>query len=111
MGKCVDQVYFMEKWSKGQGLKIAISQQFSYVNFSMIIERECYIYNISISLPPLSLSKYIGGCERCGRTLHPLPLFRTVSDLCEILLENFPKYRSVGQLRFTQQTIAIVKTC
>ena len=37
MGKCVDQVYFMEKWSKRQGLKIAICQQFSYVNFSMII--------------------------------------------------------------------------
>ena len=37
MGKRVDQVYFMEKWSKRQGLKIAISQQFSYVNFSMII--------------------------------------------------------------------------
>ena len=37
MGKYVDQVYFMEKWSKRQGLKIAISQQFSYVNFSMII--------------------------------------------------------------------------
>ena len=37
MGKCVDDVYFMEKWSKLQGLKIAISQQFSYVNFSMII--------------------------------------------------------------------------
>ena len=37
MGKCVEQVYFMEKWSKRQGLKIAISQQFSYVNFSMII--------------------------------------------------------------------------
>ena len=25
MGKCVDQVCFMEKWSKRQGLKIAIS--------------------------------------------------------------------------------------
>ena len=37
MGKCVDQVYFMQKWSKRQGLKIAISQQFSHVNFSMII--------------------------------------------------------------------------
>ena len=37
MEKCVDQVYFMEKWSKRQGLKIAIGQQFSYVNFSMII--------------------------------------------------------------------------
>ena len=37
MGKCLDQVYFIEKWSKRQGLKIAISQQFSYVNFSMII--------------------------------------------------------------------------
>ena len=35
MGKCVDQVNFMEKWNKRQGLKIAISQQFS--NFSMII--------------------------------------------------------------------------
>ena len=28
---CVGQVYFMEKWSKRQGLKIAISQQFSHV--------------------------------------------------------------------------------
>ena len=37
MGKCVDQVYFMEKWSKRQGLIIEISQQFSYVNFSVII--------------------------------------------------------------------------
>ena len=37
MGKGVDQVYFMEKWSKRQGLKIAVSQQFSYVNFFMII--------------------------------------------------------------------------
>ena len=37
MGKSVDQVYFVEKWSKRQGLKIATSQQFSYVNFSMII--------------------------------------------------------------------------
>ena len=37
MGKCVGQVYFMEKWSKRQGLKFAISQQFSYVNFYMII--------------------------------------------------------------------------
>ena len=27
MGKCVNQVYFMEKWSRRQGLKIAISQQ------------------------------------------------------------------------------------
>ena len=33
MGKCVDQVYFMEKWSKRKGLKIAISQQFSYCKF------------------------------------------------------------------------------
>ena len=37
MRKRVDQVCFMEKWSKRQGLKIAISQQFSYANFSMII--------------------------------------------------------------------------
>ena len=36
MGKCLEQVYFMEKWNKRRGLKIAISQQFSYVNFSMI---------------------------------------------------------------------------
>ena len=28
MGKCVDQVYFMVKWRKRQGVKIAISQQF-----------------------------------------------------------------------------------
>ena len=37
MGKCVDQVYFAEKWSKRLGLKMAISQQFTYINFSMII--------------------------------------------------------------------------
>ena len=37
MGKCVDQVTFMEKWSKRQGLEIAISQRFSYVNFYVII--------------------------------------------------------------------------
>ena len=38
MGKwCVGQVYFMEKWSKRQGLKIAISQKSSYVKFSIII--------------------------------------------------------------------------
>ena len=54
MRKCVDQVYFIEKWSKRQGLKIAISQQFSYVNFSMImfslsvgiIDTQMHIYNI-----------------------------------------------------------------
>ena len=56
MGKCVDQVYFMKKWSKRQGLKIAISQQFSYVNFSMIIfnlsvgiiDTQMHVYNIYI---------------------------------------------------------------
>ena len=37
IGKCVDQVYFIEKWSNRQGLKIALSQRFSYVNFSMSI--------------------------------------------------------------------------
>ena len=57
MTKCVDQVYFMEKWSKRQGLKIAISLQFSYVNFSIIIfghsvgiidtQRHIYIYSHS----------------------------------------------------------------
>ena len=72
------------------------------------------------ALSPLPLSKYIqwcavkqgrgGGCEGSGRMLHPLPLFRTVSDLCEILLENFTKYRSVGQSRFTQQAI-VVNSC
>ena len=44
MGKCVDQVYFMEIWSKRLGLKIAISQQFFYANFSMIIFIYIYIY-------------------------------------------------------------------
>ena len=86
--------------------------------------RENAIYTIYLYLcPPLPRSKYIQWravkwrrkgrgreCEGCGRMLHPLPLFRTVSDLCEILLESFPKYRSVGQLRFTQQAI-IVNTC
>ena len=47
------------------------------------------------------------GVEGC---LHPLPLFRTVSYLCKILLENFPKYRSVSQSRFTQQAV-VVSTC
>ena len=37
MEKSVDQVYFMESWSKRQGLKIVKSQQFSNVNFSIII--------------------------------------------------------------------------
>ena len=54
MGKCVDQVYFMEKWSERQELKMVISQQFSYVKFSMIIFislwelliRKC-IYNVN----------------------------------------------------------------
>ena len=58
MGKCVDQVYFMEKWSKRQGLKIPISQQFSKVNFSMIIfslsvgiiDTQMHIYNRRILL-------------------------------------------------------------
>ena len=42
--------------------------------------------------------------------LHPLPLFRTISDVCKILLENFPQYRSGGQSRFTQQAI-VANTC
>ena len=75
---------------------------------------------MTLSPSPFILSKYIqwravkggggGGCKGCGRMLHLLPLFRTVSGLCEILLENFPKYRSVGQSRFTQQAI-VVNTC
>ena len=44
MGKCVVQVYFMEKWSKRLRLKIAVSQQYSYVNFSMIIFILCGNY-------------------------------------------------------------------
>ena len=65
------------------------------------VERKCYIYNESITLSP-SLSIYIytvagregGGRVRCGgceKMLHPLPLFRTVSDLCKIFLEKILK--------------------
>ena len=97
MGNCVDQVYFMEKWSKRQGLKIAISQQFSYVNFSMII------FSLSVGIIDTQMHIYI-------RMSHPLPLFRTVSDLCKIFLENFPRYRSGGQSRFPQRAI-ILNTC
>ena len=94
MGKCVDQVYFIEKWSKRQGLNIAISQQFSYVNFSMII------VSLSVGIIDTQLHIYA----------YIYTFFRTVSDLCEILLENFSKYGSVGQSRFTQQAI-VVNTC
>ena len=81
--------------------------------------RENAMYTIYLYLcPPLPLSKYIqwravnrGGAVRgCGRMLQPLPPFRTASDLCEILLENFPKYRSVGQSRFTKH-VTVVNTC
>ena len=66
------------------------------------VERECYIYNISISIyvpPPPSLYLNIysgvpwmgaGVCGGCERMLHRLPHFKTISDLCEILLEIFP---------------------
>ena len=37
MGKYVDQVYFVEKWTERKGLKIVVSQQFSNMNFSIII--------------------------------------------------------------------------
>ena len=35
MGKCVDQVYFVEKWSKLQELKFSISSQCSNIIFSL----------------------------------------------------------------------------
>ena len=80
------------------------------------IERKCYIYNISITLSPLSLSAYIQWravkelgvrCGECGKMLNPLPLFRTVSDLCKIFSEKFPNCRSFVQSRFTQQAVVI----
>ena len=82
------------------------------------IEKKCYIYNISITLSPsLYLHIYsgvpwrrVGGGVRCGqykKMLHPLPLFRTVSDLCKIFSEKFPNCRSFGQSRFTQQAVVI----
>ena len=78
-------------------------------------ERMLYIQYIYISVP-LSLKWRAvtggrGGCEGCGRMLHPLPHFRTVSDLCEILLENFPNYRSVGQSKFTEQAFVVIFSC
>ena len=82
------------------------------------IKRKCYIYNISITLPPppFFFSTYIqwcavkeGGvrCGGCGKMLHHFPLFRTVSDLCKIFSEKFPNCRSFGQSRFTQQAVVI----
>ena len=35
MGKCADQVYFVEKWSKGQELKFLISWQYCNILFSV----------------------------------------------------------------------------
>ena len=35
MGKCVDQVYFVEKWSTRQELKFSISKQCSNIIFSL----------------------------------------------------------------------------
>ena len=35
MGKCVDQVYFVGKWSKRQELKFSVSQQCSNIIFSL----------------------------------------------------------------------------
>ena len=53
MGKGGDQVYFMEKWSKRQGLKIAVSQQFSYVNIFMII------FSLSVPIVDTQMHIYI----------------------------------------------------
>ena len=77
-------------------------------------EKMLYIQWINNSV---SLSLYLhiysdvpwrrGGRVRCGgceKMLHPLPLFRTVSDLCKIFLEKIPKCLSFGQSRFTQQS-------
>ena len=58
---------------------------------SLVTGKSEYEINALYLCPPLPLSKYIqwrtmkrgeGGCEECGRILHPLPLFRTVSNLC-----------------------------
>ena len=80
-------------------------------------EKMLYIQWINNSV---SLSLYLhiysdvpwrrGGRVRCGgceKMLHPLPLFRTVSDLCKIFLEKIPKCLSFGQSRFTQQAVVI----
>ena len=46
-------------------------------------------------------------CGECGKMLQPLPLFRTLSDLCKMFSEKFPNCRSFGQSRFTQQAVVI----
>ena len=66
MGKCVDQVYFMKKWSKRQGLKIAISQQFSYVNFSMIIFSLLYMYICRFACQQRVLKTFPGPAYLCS---------------------------------------------
>ena len=68
------------------------------------------IYNISISLSPLSLSTYMQwrAVSWGRRMLNPLYFLRTVSDLCKILSENFPNYLSVGQLRFIQGAVVVI---
>ena len=83
------------------------------------IERKCYIYNISITLSPLSIYIYTvacreggrggGGvrCGECGKMLPLLPLFRTASDLCKTFSEKFPNCRSFVQSRLTQQAVVI----
>ena len=35
MGKCVDQVCFVEKWSKRQELKFSTTQQCYNINFTL----------------------------------------------------------------------------
>ena len=38
MGKCVDQVYFVEQWNKRQELKISIKLEIPLYNFSSVSE-------------------------------------------------------------------------
>ena len=63
MVKCVVLVYLMEKWSKRLRLKIAISQQFSYVNFSMIIFILCGNYGYAGNTKSAKEYIYIMKCE------------------------------------------------
>ena len=80
-------------------------------------ERMLYIQNIYISASFLYLNIYSGlpwkavgggGCVGYGGMLYPLWYLRPVSDLFEILLGNFPNYRSVDQPRFIQQAVPII---
>ena len=77
-----------------------------YINNSVLLCLYLHIY----SGVPWKRGAGGGGevrCGECGKMLHPLPVFRTVSDLCKIFSEKFPNCRSFGQSRFTQQAVVI----